>query len=146
MGICMLTTRFDGGFRARPVEARPDRKANLIWIVTDLGSAKEHEIEFDHDVALAFVDAKAKTYLSITARADIQRDIAKMREVWKWTDGMWWTGPDDANVCLIRVRPKLAELWDGPSSTAVVAFEFLKTKIFGTAPNLGENRKVTVLL
>jgi hypothetical protein len=24
-GICMMTTRFQGGLRARPLEARPDR-------------------------------------------------------------------------------------------------------------------------
>ena len=31
VGICMLTTRSRGGLRARPLEARPDREAGLIW-------------------------------------------------------------------------------------------------------------------
>jgi general stress protein 26 len=30
-----------------------------IWFVTDVRSAKEHEIEAAHDVGIAFVDADA---------------------------------------------------------------------------------------
>jgi hypothetical protein len=45
---------------------------------------------------------------------------------------------------VLRVVPLTAELWDGPSSKAVAAFEFLKARITGDAPNLGENRRVTV--
>jgi hypothetical protein len=37
-----------------------------------------------------------------------------------------------------------AELWDGPASVVVTAFEFAKARSTGEAPKLGENRKVTV--
>jgi len=57
---------------------------------------------------------------------------------------MWWQGPDDPNVCVLRVTPVTAELWDGPSSKLVAAFEFMKAKLTGAESNLGENRKVTV--
>ena len=144
VGIAMLTTSFPGGLRARPVEARPERDAGLIWFVTDLRSGKEHEIEAEHDVGLVFIDAKAKAYLSITARAEVRQDHAKAAEIWKSTDNMWWSGPDDPNVRVLRVQPLTAELWDGPASAAVVAFEFAKARITGAKPNLGENRKVTV--
>ena len=144
VGICMLTTHSTDGLRARPLEARPDRDAGIIWFVTDLRSGKEHEIEAEHDVGLVFVDAKANAYLSITARAQVLRDHAKAAEIWKTTDDMWWQGPDDPNVCVLRVRPLTAELWDGPASKAVAVFEFLKATLTGEKPNLGENRKVTV--
>jgi len=144
VGIAMLTTSFPGGLRARPVEARPDRDVGLIWFVTDLRSGKEHEIEAEHDVGLVFIDAKAKAYLSITARAEVRQDHAKAAEIWKRTDNMWWSGPDDPNVRVLRVQPLTAELWDGPASAAVAAFEFAKARITGAKPNLGENRKVTV--
>jgi len=144
VGIAMLTTSFPGGLRARPAEARPERDAGLIWFVTDLRSGKEHEIEAEHDVGLVFIDAKAKAYLSITARAEVRQDHAKAAEIWKRTDNMWWSGPDDPNVRVLRVQPLTAELWDGPASAAVAAFEFAKARITGAKPNLGENRKVTV--
>jgi len=144
VGVCMLTTRFDGGLRARPLEARPDRSAGLIWFVTDLHSGKEHEIEAEHDIGLVFTDEKAKAYLSITARAEVRRDHVKAAEIWKSTDNVWWRGPEDPNVCVLRVTPVTAELWDGPSSKAVAVFEFAKARLTGAKPKLGENRKVTV--
>lgn len=126
VGICMLTTRFAEGLRARPLEARPERSADTLWFVTDLRSDKEHEIESQHDVGLVFTDAKAAAYLSITARAQMRRDHAKAAEIWRTTDNMWWQGPNDPNVCVLRVDPLVAELWDGPSNKILAAFEFVK--------------------
>ena len=57
VGVTMLTTQLSGGLRARPLEARPERDAGLIWFVTDVRSGKEHEIEAEHDVCLVFIDA-----------------------------------------------------------------------------------------
>lgn len=144
VGVCMLTTRFADGLRARPVEARPDRAAGLIWFVTDVRSDKEHEIEAAHDVGLVFIDHAAKAYLSITARAEALDDHTQATEIWKRTDNAWWDGPDDPNVCVLRVKPITAELWDGPASKAVALYEFAKASLTGEEPDLGENRKVTV--
>jgi general stress protein 26 len=144
VGVCMFTTRFGGGLRARPLEARPDRAAGLIWFVTDVRGAKDDEIESHPDVCLVFIDARAKAYLSITARAQVREDRAVARAIWKKTDDAWWAGPDDANVRILRIEPHTAELWDGPASSAVAAFEFAKARATGAKPNLGENRKVTV--
>jgi general stress protein 26 len=144
VGICMLTTRFAGGLRARPLEARPERAAGIIWFLTDLNSEKEHEIEIGQDVGLIFIDARAKAYLSITAQAEVRLDRAKAAEIWKATDGMWWRGPDDPNVCVLRVDPRIAELWDGPPNKITAAFEFVKAQLAGDKPDLGENRKATI--
>ena len=73
VGVCMLTTQFAGGLRARPLEARPDRDAGLIYFVTDIHSAKEDEIEATPDVGLVFFDVNDNAYLSITGRACITR-------------------------------------------------------------------------
>jgi general stress protein 26 len=146
VGTAMLTTHSARGFRARPVEPRLDRAAAIIWIVTDLRSGKEHEIEAEHDVGLVVVDQKDKAYLSITGRAAVLPDHTKAAEIWRFTDNMWWNGPDDPNVCVLRITPSVAELWDGPASKIIAAFEFVKWRLTGAKPHLGENRKVTVNL
>jgi general stress protein 26 len=144
-GVCMLTTQFGGGLRARPLEARPDRDAGLIFFVTDIHSAKEDEIKAAPNVGLVFIDSNDKAYLSITGRARVMRDAEKMEAAWRKTDEMWWPGgPNDPDVCLLRIEPFTAELWDGPSSAAVAAFEFAKARLTGEEPKLGENLKVTV--
>lgn len=145
VGVCMLTTQFAGGLRARPVDARPDRDAGLIFFVTDIHSTKEEEIEAAPDVGLVFIDPDDKAYLSITGRARVMRDAAKTKAIWKMTDDLWWPdGPGQPDVCLLRIEPLTAELWDGPASTAVAVIEFVKAKLTGAEPKLGENRKVTV--
>jgi general stress protein 26 len=144
VGVCMLTTHTDSGLRARPVEARPDREAGVIWFVTDRRSGKEHEIDAAHGVGLVFIDIGDQAYLSITARAEVKLDRVKAAEIWKSTDNMWWNGPNDPNVCVLRVTPLTAELWDGPASKTVAVFEVVKAKLTGQKPNLGENRKITV--
>ena len=145
VSVCMLTTQFAGGLRARPLEARPDRDAGLIFFVTDIHSAKEHEIEATPDVGLVFIDSNEKAYLSITGRARVIHDADKTKAAWRKTDEVWWPGgPDSPDVCLLRIEPCTAELWDGPASTVVTAFEFAKARLTGEEPKLGENRKVTV--
>ncbi len=144
VGVCMLTTKGKRGLRARPLEARPDRSSGVIWFVTDLRSSKEHEIDSDHEIGLVFIDATENAYLSITASANVLCDRALAASIWRATDNMWWEGPHDPNAGLLRVIPRTAELWDGPSSKTVTIFEFLRSQIIGTKPDLGENRKTTV--
>lgn len=145
VGVCMLTTQFAGGLRARPLEARPDREARLIFFVTDVHSPKEDEIAAAPDVGIVFIDADQKAYLSITGRASVLRDVEKTKAVWRKTDEVWWPdGPGSPEVSLLRIEPSTAELWDGPASAAVTAFEFVKARLTGQEPSLGENRKSTV--
>jgi general stress protein 26 len=144
VGVCMLTTKSASGMRARPLEARPDRDVGEILFVTDVHSAKEREIEAAPDVGLVFIDSSDKAFLSITGRACVTRDADKLRAAWRKTDEVWWPGgPNDPDVCLLRIEPFIAELWDGPASAAVTALEFVKATVTGEEPNLGQNRKVT---
>jgi general stress protein 26 len=85
VGVCMLTTQCAGRLRSRPIEVRPDRERHLIFAVTNAHSAKLDEIESTPDIGLVFIDAKANAYLSVTARACVTRDIAKMKEIWRTT-------------------------------------------------------------
>jgi len=149
IGVCMLTTQSGVGLHARPVEARADasdKAAGLFYVVTDARSPKADEIAARPAVVLTFVDQREKAYLSITGRAKVLRDVVKTRELWRKTDELWWSGYDDPNVCLLQIEAMTAELWDGPASSAVFVWEFLKATVSGAEPELGQNRKVTVKL
>ena len=145
VGICMLTTRRSGGnFRARPLEARPDRANDCLYFLTDADSAKEHEIHPDPCVGLTLIDPATNTYVSLTAHASIFSDVAKAKELWVETDRMWWQGPGDPNLVIIRAELLIGEIWDGPALKAIELFEFVKSRVTGREPNLGQNRKITV--
>jgi general stress protein 26 len=145
VGVCMLTTRFGEGLRARPLEARPDRRGGTIRFVTDVRGAKDDEVAAASEVCLTFVDKGRNAYLSVTGDARTVHDPRQAAEIWKRTDDVWWPGgPDDPNARVLIVEPRLAELWDGPASKAVAAYEFARARVTGEKPNLGENRKVSV--
>jgi general stress protein 26 len=141
----MLTTRFAGGLWARPLDARPDRKAGVIFFVTDARGLKDDEINALPDVCFTVVDADERAYLSITGQATTFYDEALLRKIWKSSDDVWWpNGPQDDNVRVLRLNPKIADLWDGPASSAVAAFEMSEARRTGKKPDLGENRKVSI--
>ena len=143
--IGMLTTRFAGGLRARPLDARPDRDAHAIFFLTDLRGLKDDEIAADPAVCFTITDAKENAYLSITAIAQVLRDETLAARIWKSTDDVWWPGRErDPNVRVLRLDPLTAELWDGPKNAAIAAFAFAKARITGEKPKLGENRKATI--
>ena len=143
--VGMLTTQFGDGMRARPLDARPDRKSGVIYFVTDVRGLKDDEIEACPDVCFVVISPRDKAYLSITARAHVLRTPMLAARIWKKADDVWWPdGPDDRHVRVLCLEPQLAELWDGPASSAVAKHEFAKARATGEKPNLGENRKVTV--
>lgn len=145
VGVCMMTTRFADGLRARPLEARPDRDAGIIRFVTDDRGAKDDEVASAPEVCLTFIDNKCNAYLSVTGRARTVRDPVQAAQIWRKSDDVWWPGgPQDPNARVLIVEPQRAELWDGPASRAVAAYEFAHARLTGEQPNLGENRKVTV--
>jgi general stress protein 26 len=94
---------------------------------------------------VAFIDPADKAFLSITGKARIVDDPALRAAAWRKNDEVWWPGgPNDPNVCVLVCEPTTAELWDGPSSGAVVAYEFARARATGTEPDVGQNRKVTL--
>ncbi len=100
VGVCMLTTRFGGGLRARPLEARPDRKSD----VTDVSSAKRDEVDRWPEVGLVFIDAADKAYLSITGKAQIADDPDLRAAAWRKNDVVWWPGgPNERRETLTTV-------------------------------------------
>ena len=141
VSVCMLTTQFVGGLRARPLEARPDRDAGLIFFVTDIHSAKEDEIEATPDVGLVFIDSKDKAYLSITGRARVMRDADKTKVAWRKTDEVWWPGgPDNPDVCLLRIEPFAAGILGGTGERCRCCLRVRQDEVRRGGAMLGKNR------
>ncbi len=132
--------------RARPMEARPDKEEGVIWFLTDHRGLKDDEIDATPEVCLVFVYEREKVYLSLTGEAFVAHDPDRAQALWNEKQKLWWSGPDDPNLRVVRVELEAAEMWDGPASAAIAAFEFAKARLTGAKPNLGENRKVSVEL
>ena len=101
--ICMMTTRFTDGLRARPLEARPDREGGVIRFLTDVRGLKDDEIEANSQVCLTSVYSKERVYLSITGEASVSRNPEQAKKLWNQEQQAWWPGgPNDPNVLVIE--------------------------------------------
>lgn len=143
--ICMLVTNSLDGLRARPLDARPDRKEGALYFLIDIRGSKDDEIEEDSRVCLIFIDPATKTYLSVTGDAAVVKSAALAKKFWKKADEVWWPGREgDPNLRVLRVTPEYAELWDGPADPKVASREFAIAHAKGTKPELGEKIKVVI--
>jgi general stress protein 26 len=142
--IAMLTTRDQSDqLHARPMAAMQKDFDGTLWFMTKEGSSKLDEAA---EVSLTYANPSKQEYVSITGRARISHDKAKIKELWSEAARVWFPqGPDEPDIALIAVDVDTAEYWDSPSSAVVYLYGYAKARVTGKPPGaneLGENKTV----
>lgn len=142
--IGMLTTREeDGTLRSRPMSVQDVEFDGNLWYLTKADSGKVHEIEINPQVCVSFSQPSKQNYVSVSGRAELVRDRAKIDEYWQPIyEAFFPEGKDDPDLALIKVHVEQAEYWDSPSSPVVFIVGFLKAKLTSQEAELGENKKL----
>ena len=142
--VAMLVTMDSEGHHfARPMVAQEPDEHHDLWFFSSLDSPKIQEIIAHPEVLLSYADPDGNAYVSISGEAAVVQDRAKIDDLWSESLKAWWPkGKDDPNVTLISVTPRSAEYWDGPASTIVQAFGYIKARVTGEPEKMGENRTV----
>ena len=141
--IAMVVTHDGRGheLRARPMAAHSDPLQNVVYFLTDVGSAKVAEIVDNDDVCLAFADPKGRDYLSITGHASLSNDRTLIRRLWSDEEQAFWRDENDPSLRLLRVDVLEAEYWRGPA--AVTGYvKTLLAHLANRRPALRDNEKV----
>ncbi|GGF64471.1 general stress protein [Azorhizobium oxalatiphilum] len=139
---CMLIDQDGGRLRARPMAPVAREEEGAIWFVTDVNAAKDDEIQANPQVCLAFSDEDDHFFLSVSGRAEVVRDIAKLKEIWTTPMEAYFPGgPNDPNALLLRVTPEQAECWQG-DSTLVTGFKMAAAILGERKPDLGTHAKM----
>ena len=77
----------NGRMRARPiVAAHLDPHANAIFFLTDAEATKDKEIYRNDNVCLVFSDIRKRHNVSLTGRAELSDDRAKITLLWSSID------------------------------------------------------------
>jgi general stress protein 26 len=143
--IAMLTSERDGRLYSRPMGASQKGFDGSLWFFTRKSSPKVAEVEAHREVNVSYASAADNSYVSLSGRAVIVEDRAAIDAHWnEWIKTWFPDGKDDPDLALIRVDVDTAEYWDAPSSKMVVAFDYLKARMTGKTPDMGENRKIDV--
>ena len=143
INICMFVTWDGERQRARPLAANVDRAENAIFFLTDVNGLKDDQIERFPVVTLAFADTGGNKYVSITGRAKVTNDRARIKQLWTPDNKAYWDSEDDPDIRLITVTPEDAEVWDSPNRF-VSAVKMITAAVTGAKVELGNNRKVAL--
>lgn len=108
----MLVTKTpEGSLHARPMAIADCNDVGVMWFVTQQSSGKVSELQQDHDVLVTL--QSSRKFATVCGRASIQKDKAKLDEVWNEAWKVWFPkGKSDPDICLIRVEPTEGEYWD----------------------------------
>jgi len=143
--FCMLTTLDGGVLRSRPMSTQQFEFEGTLWFFTSDSTHKVEDIEADNRVNVAYSDAGSDRYVSVSGRAEINRDRAKIEELWSPVLKAWFPeGIDDPHLCLLKIDVEQAEYWDTPSGKIVQLYGFVKALITGQEMNAGENEKISL--
>ena len=94
---------------------------------------------------VAYSNPDDSVYLSVSGRAEVVKDRAKIEELWSPVLKAWFPeGLDDPHLCLLKIPVEQAEYWDAPSSKIVQLFGMVKAIATGQEADYGENKKITL--
>lgn len=120
----------------------PGHYDGAIWFLTAIDSEKVEEIAHDDHVNVTYVDPSSNKFVSICGSASIIDDQAKREEMWTPMAKIWFTGPDDPNLAVMRVEIRGAEYWNAPQRAMITMFNNLDIPYTGEVADLGENRQM----
>lgn len=145
--IAMLTTVADDGLlRSRPMAYQHPKEGftgEKLWFFTWSDSPKVGEIGREHQVNVSFANPNKQDYVSVSGTARLNRDKAKMAELWNPFLKSWFPdGLETPNIALLEIDIEAAEYWDSPSSAVVHLYGVVKASLTKQPPSSGENEKI----
>ena len=149
--VAMFTTRRgDGMLVSRPMATQNRSSGADLWFVTARESEKLIEIGEDPHVNLAYYKDRTREWVSVSGRARIVDDRAKVRELYQPDWRAWFSDqggendgtPDDPRMVLIAVDVDAALYLEVNKPQPVVLFEVVKGMLTGKAPDVGEVKQV----
>ena len=150
--VAMFTTRRpDGHLVSRPMQVQGRVAGADLWFVTDIDTHKMDELEQEPNVNLSFYRDRTREWVSVSGRARIVRDRAKIHELYQPDWRAWFEdqggerdgGPDDPRLALIAVDADTVVYMVSNTPRPVVLFEVVKGIITGSQPDVGETRVVS---
>ncbi len=143
--FAMLVTDDAGHLRGRPMAASQNEFDGTLWFFTHASSHKVAEVAGESRVCVTYAEPGSNEFVSFSGHAALVKDKAEIDARWSEILRAWFpNGKDDADTALLKVTVDQAEYWDSPNSKIVQVAGYVKAKLTGEQPNIGENRKIDV--
>ena len=146
--FCMLTTVDENNdLHSRPMSLNSEvDQAGNLWFFTYGNSHKVSELRRTPKCNASFAAPDDHRYVSISGTAELVRDKAKIKELWKPELKAWFPkGADEPDIALLRVVVEKAEYWDSPGGTVAHVISFVSALIKGESADWGDNKKIELV-
>lgn len=125
-----VVTRDFGGLHGRPMSVGHVDEDGTLWFLTDLQSAKVAELAQDARALVSL--SESDRYLVMTGEFAVVRDPDKAKSLWKEPFRVWFKGPEDPALTLLRFDPEQGEYWNNAGAQGIKqAFRAAKAYIQG---------------
>jgi len=122
----MLTTVHDDILRARPMTLLQCEADGNLWFLTSKLTSLVPDIENDARVNVSF-SGEQQGFVSVSGRARIINDRAKLEELWNPAFVTWFPGGiNDPNLSLLSIEAESAESWKTLHGAFTVLFGIIK--------------------
>ena len=123
----MLTAVHDGVLRARPMTLLQCQADGNLWFLTSKTTSLVPDIENDARVNVSFSGGEQQGFVSVSGRARLTNDRAKLEELWNPAFVTWFPeGLNDPNLSLLRIEAESAESWNTVHGAFTVLFGIIK--------------------
>ncbi len=115
----MTTVEADGTLRARPMWTQGDSFDGSLWFFTADDAPKAEELERNPHVCLAYGKPDDDLFVSVSGRASVVRDRAKIDELWNRFAEAWFPeGKDDPHLALNQSGRRAGAVLGGSEAEA----------------------------
>ncbi len=118
--IAVLTYEDDEGrLVSTPMGTQDFEEPGTVWFITEADSDKAQAIMVRPRVNVHY--ASGKGWVSLSGRAVVSRDRAKLEELWDPSASAFMEGgPEDPNSALLEVTGETAQLWESPGKVGML--------------------------
>lgn len=139
--VAMLSTRADDGtIVSRPIEVLALDSDGEFVAFTAIESAKVTQLTEHAQANLAFVDVPGRRFVSVRARARIDREPDTVDALWSLQQHVFFPGgKDDPRLVVLRLRVDDAAYWDGSQDLLARALDFARGLLSDEPADLGQH-------
>lgn len=144
--IAMFTTvDEDGTLRSRPMGTQEAEFDGDLWFITSVDTGKVPEIQKEQQVNVSYGDPGSHRYVSVSGKATVIDDRAKVEEFWQPIYKAYFPeGKDDPKLRVIKVVVEKAEYWESPGGIIPTVIAFARAMLGDENVDIGENEKLTL--
>jgi general stress protein 26 len=145
--FAMLVTRHENGhLHARPMttQNKDVDEDDSLWFFMSRRGESMADLVAQPEVNVSYANPDDDRYVSVSGRASVVVDPAKVNELWTKMAAAWFPGGEtDPDLALIQVRITHAHYWDVKESKLRQLYEMGKAAVTGKPPaGLGKSAEV----